>query len=168
MMMRRFRQTGCFLDAYLPDAAPVWEIGAGVNMAVRRDVFSKVGKFDDLLGAGRAGVGEDSELWFRCLANGLTCRFAPNVTMFHSHRETMRDLHRQIFLYWRGHVVTLLRQFEHSNRPEQLHRARNILPRHTLSGLRRAVRRGEMRTAWLRITELRGLAAGWVYYRRHR
>jgi len=157
-----------FLDSVLPDAAPVWEIGAGVNMAVRREVFLEVGGFDELLGAGRAGVGEDSELWHRCLEGGLTCSYVPGLHMYHTHRKTMGELRRQIFLYWRGHVVTLLRQHQRTSRPEDLHRAQSTLPRHSLGWLRQSFRQRNFRNVVLRLTELRGLVAGWVYYWRHR
>jgi glycosyltransferase involved in cell wall biosynthesis len=40
---------------------PVWKIGAGANMAFRRNVFDLVGLFDERLGAGAAGCSEDSE-----------------------------------------------------------------------------------------------------------
>ena len=36
--------------------APVWQIGAGANMAIRREAFRRVGLFDERLGAGRGGL----------------------------------------------------------------------------------------------------------------
>ncbi|MBP0113881.1 glycosyltransferase [Bradyrhizobium vignae] len=91
---------------------PSWEIGAGASMAFRRNVFEKVGLFDERLGAGQAGCSEDSEYWYRLLANGYTCRYTPASVAFHFHRRTMEALGSQIYYYMRGHSAALLVQHE--------------------------------------------------------
>ena len=55
--------------------ARVWRLGAGANMAFRREAFERVGLFDERLGAGAAGCSEDSEMWYRLLAEGHRCRY---------------------------------------------------------------------------------------------
>jgi GT2 family glycosyltransferase len=89
---------------------PVWSICAGGNMIVRRDTFESVGFFDERLGAGAAGCSEDSEFWYRILANGGSCAYVPAAAVYHYHREDMDNLKRQIFMYMRGHVTALLIQ----------------------------------------------------------
>ena len=59
-----------FFEETRAEAAPVWRIGAGANMAMRLRVFERVGLFDPRLGAGTSGCSEDSELWYRILVSG--------------------------------------------------------------------------------------------------
>jgi hypothetical protein len=49
------------LDQPFGEAPPVWQVGAGANMAIRRAVIDAVGGFDERLGAGAAGCSEDGE-----------------------------------------------------------------------------------------------------------
>lgn len=91
---------------------PAWEVGAGANMAFRREVFDRIGYFDVRLDVGAAGCSGDSEYWYRVMAAGLKCRYDPRVVVDHRHRETMADLERQLFAYMRGHTAALLVQFE--------------------------------------------------------
>jgi cellulose synthase/poly-beta-1,6-N-acetylglucosamine synthase-like glycosyltransferase len=58
--------------------APVWDIGAGANMAIRRSAFAQHGLFDTRLGAGASGCSEDSEFWDRVLAAGGSCVYTPS------------------------------------------------------------------------------------------
>jgi GT2 family glycosyltransferase len=66
----------------LPDIRSPWGIGA--NMAFRREVFDKVGGFDELLGAGAAFcAGEETDLTIRALARGCKAVFTPDVRVLH-------------------------------------------------------------------------------------
>jgi glycosyltransferase involved in cell wall biosynthesis len=94
-----------------PWGVPVWDIGAGANMAFRREVFDRVGYFDARLDVGAAGCSGDSELWYRLLASGLTCRYEPKAVAFHNHRREMTGLKKQLYYYMRGHTTALLIQF---------------------------------------------------------
>lgn len=91
---------------------PAWEVGAGANMAFRREVFERIGFFDVRLDVGAAGCSGDSEYWYRIMAAGMTCRYDPSVVVQHRHRESMWQLKRQLFAYMRGYTVALLVQFE--------------------------------------------------------
>lgn len=75
-----------------PRGVPVWRIGAGANMAFRRKAFDLVGYFDERLGAGASGCSEDSELWYRILAEGWLCRYEPTAVIYHYHRQNMSTL----------------------------------------------------------------------------
>jgi cellulose synthase/poly-beta-1,6-N-acetylglucosamine synthase-like glycosyltransferase len=91
---------------------PVWEIGAGANMAVRRRAFDLGYRFDTRLGPGVfGGCGEDSEFWYRLLAGGWTCLYEPTAFVYHYHRRDLEALRRQVRQYMQGHVAALLLQF---------------------------------------------------------
>lgn len=101
-----------FFDKARRWGAPVWEIGAGANMAFRRKVFDMVGPFDERLDVGAAGCSGDSEMWYRILAQEWTCRYEPSAVVYHYHRRNMEDFYQQVHDYMRGHVAALLIQFE--------------------------------------------------------
>jgi glycosyltransferase involved in cell wall biosynthesis/SAM-dependent methyltransferase len=117
-----------FLRATVAYGMPVWKIGAGANMALRRSAFDLVGDFDERLGAGAAGCSEDSELWYRLIAEGWACRYEPDSVVFHHHRRENAALARQIHDYTRGHVAALFVQFGRFHDPGNLRRALLALP----------------------------------------
>jgi len=100
-----------YFEKLKPWGVPTWYVGAGANMAFRREVFDQVGFFDVRLDAGAAGCSGDSELWYRLLASGLTCRYEPKAVACHYHRKEMRDLKKQLYYYMRGHTTALLIQY---------------------------------------------------------
>ena len=112
---------------------PAWEIGAGASMAFRREVFDKIGYFDERLDVGQAGCSGDSEFWYRILAHGYTCRYEPGAVAFHYHRKTIQGLAHQIFHYMRGHSAALLVQNERTAIRQNLRRALWTIPRWYIS-----------------------------------
>jgi GT2 family glycosyltransferase len=142
---------------------PVWQIGAGANMAFRREVFERVGLYDERLGAGASGCSEDSELWYRVLAQGWRIRYEPLAVVFHYHRADLAALEHQLYQYMRGHLVALFVQFERHRHWGNLYRAFSLLPRYYLrQGLR--LTRGEPVHALG--TKVAGYLAGFGYYLR--
>ncbi|HEY9847451.1 MAG TPA: glycosyltransferase [Candidatus Caenarcaniphilales bacterium] len=119
-----------FFAQMKPRGVPVWRIGAGVNMAFRRQAFDQVGSFDERLGAGAAGCSEDSELWYRLLAQGWVCRYEPAAVVYHYHRRDLESLNQQAYQYMRGHVAALLIQFAKYKHWGNLRRLCMALPRH--------------------------------------
>ncbi len=148
-------------------AVPVWQLGAGANMAFRRTAFATVGGFDERLGAGASGCSEDSEMWYRILAAGGRCRYEPAAVVFHTHRQQDEGLQSQMRAYLRGHVASLLLQHEQHGDRGSLRRAVATLPRYYG---RWAVRRALGRSGGPLYlgAQLRGWAAGFSYYARHR
>lgn len=100
-----------FFAQMKPLGVPVWDVGAGANMAIRRKAFELVGEFDEHLGAGAAGCSEDSEFWYRVLAEGWICHYEPASVVFHYHRGDLANLKHQMYQYFRGYVAALLCQF---------------------------------------------------------
>jgi GT2 family glycosyltransferase/SAM-dependent methyltransferase len=120
---------GQFMERTKRFGTPVWRIGAGANMAIRREAFSLVGGFDERLGAGAAGCSEDSEFWYRLLTAGWQCRYEPAAVAFHYHRRDFTELRRQARDYLRGHVAALFVQYSRSGHRGNLRRAFLGLPR---------------------------------------
>jgi GT2 family glycosyltransferase len=93
-------------------SVPVWDIGAGANMAIRREAFTLGFRFDTRLGPGVfGGCGEDSEYCYRLLAEGWSCVYDPSACVYHFHRREMNALRRHVRQYMQGHVAALLLQF---------------------------------------------------------
>jgi len=99
-----------FFKSTLAKGPPVWEIGAGANMAFRKSVFERTGLFNEMLDAGAAGCNGDSEMWFRTLARGLRIHYNPRAVVYHKHREDLEGLKKQIFYYMRGFTTAALIQ----------------------------------------------------------
>jgi len=86
--------------------APTWTIGATANAALRRSALTSLGPFLESLGAGTpAGVGEDTEYFYRVLEAGGVLVYEPTAVVLHTHRETRAGLRKQIFDYSAGHVA---------------------------------------------------------------
>jgi GT2 family glycosyltransferase len=147
---------------------PVWHIGAGANMAIRRDAFARVGLFDERLGAGAAGCSEDSELWYRLLAEGWRCVYEPAAVVFHFHRAELGDLGQQWHAYMRGHVAALLVQFARYRHWGNVRRIAFQLPFYYAVWLRDVVRRGWRAEGPLWWAAVSGTVAGVDFYLRHR
>jgi GT2 family glycosyltransferase len=147
---------------------PAWEIGAGASMAFRREVFERIGGFDERLDVGRAGCSGDSEYWYRLLAHGLTCRYEPRAVAFHFHRRSADALARQIHDYMRGHAAALLVQHERTgiaaNRRQAWVRMPHWYARRVWSRWRGAQRPEDR---FLR-EEVLGYLSGLWFYLRHR
>jgi GT2 family glycosyltransferase len=94
---RRIDFISVFFESDRMRGCPVWEIGAGANMAFRREVFEKVGLFDERLDVGAAGCSGDSEFWHRVLTHGGVCRYEPGAVAYHFHRRDWAGLSNQSF-----------------------------------------------------------------------
>lgn len=117
---RRFRAAG----------VPAWMLGAGACSAYRTTLFERIGGFDERLGAGSAGgCGEDSELWYRALAHGMTARYEPLCVVRHIHPADRKALSRKAAAYMHGHTAALLVQFRRHGHWGNLRRACWTLPR---------------------------------------
>ena len=64
---------------------PKGRIPGGGNMAMRREVFNKIGVFDTSLGrTGKRLIGgEESDLFERMAAQNMVCYYAPRAVMYH-------------------------------------------------------------------------------------
>ena len=143
---------------------PVWRIGAGANMAFRREIFDRVGNFDERLGAGASGCSEDSEMWYRILAEGWLCHYEPLAVVFHYHRRELDELEKQMYQYMRGHIVALLVQFAKYHHWGNLYRLFWTLPKHYGGLFIGSLVRGYQLKYKTYFAEILGCLAGIQYY----
>ncbi|MDF5717174.1 MAG: glycosyltransferase family 2 protein [Rhizonema sp. NSF051] len=153
-----------FFEEMKHRGVPVWRIGAGVNMAFRRKAFELVGYFDERLGAGASGCSEDSEVWYRILADGWICRYEPTAVIYHYHRSDIDGLKSQSYQYMRGHVVALLLQFFNYKHWGNLRRLFIALPRYYAKRLLCEVKRGFAPKDSSIFSEIVGCLAGVKFY----
>ncbi len=122
--------------------APTWIIGATANAAFRRDVLIDLGPWAECLGAGRpAGVGEDTEYFYRVLHAGLSIVYEPTAVVLHYHRDDRAALAAQLRAYSAGHVAYHLEVLARYRDLRGLRRILGSLPRHQAVRLMRARRR---------------------------
>ena len=83
------------------------QVGAGANMALRRDVLQSVGAFDERLDAGTpTRSGGDHELFARLLGAGYRLVYEPAAVSWHRHRRTWGELRDTIRGYGTGVYAT--------------------------------------------------------------
>lgn len=87
----------------LEDVEPPMDYPAGCNMAFRREVFEKVGGFDEEI---HYGFDED-ELVERACKAGYKMILDPEAVVKHRHRSDLRSLLRQTFSYGRGGALLI-------------------------------------------------------------
>lgn len=104
---RRRRYNKTYFRRMRAWGAQVWTIGAGANMALTRDACRLVGLNDERLGPPHQGCGEDSEHWYRFLAEGFDCVYEPRAVVHHDHRRDNAALDRQMRSYIQGHIAAL-------------------------------------------------------------
>lgn len=153
-----------FFEEMKHRGVPVWRIGAGANMAFRRQAFELVGDFDERLGAGASGCSEDSELWYRVLAEGWLCRYEPTAVVYHYHRSDLNSFKQQAYQYMRGHVVALLVQFAKYGHWGNLRRLFVALPRYYAKLLLQELKRGFKPRHNSLLSEIAGCLSGVKFY----
>ena len=152
-----------FFEQMKHRGVPVWRIGAGANMAFRSKAFELVGDFDERLGAGAAGCSEDSEIWYRLLAEGWLCCYEPTATVYHYHRSDMEGLKRQLYYYMRGHVAALIIQFERYRHWGNLRRLFFALPRFYTQAFFHQLKSFQLKYSTV-LAEISGCLSGVKYY----
>jgi GT2 family glycosyltransferase/SAM-dependent methyltransferase len=158
---RRITFDSFFFNSMLDRGVPVWRIGAGANMAFRRNVFSRIGLFDERLGAGASGCSEDSEFWYRMLAAGMSIVYEPRALVWHSHRVDREAFRSQMKQYMRGHVAALLVQFEKHGHFGNIRRLVATIP----YAYYRRLKRMRLKDDWSSLfSELVGCASGFITY----
>jgi len=156
-----------YFNTTLAKGPPVWEIGAGANMAFRKNIFEEVGYFNELLDVGAAGCNGDSEMWYRILAAGHIIKYNPRAVVFHEHRKEMKGLKKQIFYYMRGFITAaLIQQKQHRQAGYKRHIFR-VLPGYYGQLIRKGFPNYRYRYSTL-MAEMGGVLSGLSFYFRNR
>lgn len=150
--------------------SPDWRLGPGANMAFRKEVFEKVGYFDELLDVGPAAAGcdGDSEMYFRVLNGGYTMVYNPRAVSFHKHRKNIKDLKKQVFGYYRGWSAAALVQQKLNRRANY---SRLVFRRFPYHCLRTVIKGFPNYRGWLFETlwvEVKGYLSGLYFYVKNR
>jgi len=156
-----------YFEKHLLYGPPVWEIGAGANMAFRKSIFDEVGYFDERLGAGASGCSEDSEMWFRILAKGYVVHYTPRAIVYHQHRKELSSLHKQLFYYMRGFTAASLFQQSSNKKADYHKRLLRLLPRHYYGLFRAGFPKYKFRHRTL-LSELSGIVSGILFFQKHK
>lgn len=84
-------------------------LGVGANMAYRRQIFDRTGRFDTALDVGTPSHGGgDLDMFFRVVAAGGVARYEPRAIVWHTHRRELPALRRQLRDNGRAFGVYLL------------------------------------------------------------
>lgn len=156
-----------YLKANMRQGPPVWEIGAGANMAFRKSVFQETGYFDERLDVGAAGCNGDSEMWFRVLHHGFKIRYTPLAVVHHEHRKEMQGLKKQIFYYMRGFAAAALLQQEQEPAAGYKKHLTQALPLYYARLIKRGFPSYKMRYRTLG-AEMQGVLSGIRFYLKNR
>lgn len=142
------------------------QVGAGVNMALRRSAFEELGSFDEALDAGTVTrSGGDTEMYCRILNRGYRIVYEPQALCWHRHRRTWKELRKMIFGYGVGVYASWTSLVISQHHLGMLKPARNWLFRRQLPMLLRSARWWHKNAPLdLAIAELCGCIAGpWLY-----
>ncbi len=153
-----------YFNLMLPFGVPVWDIGAGANMAFRKAAFAIAGYFDERLDVGAAGCSGDSEIWYRILACGWNCVYQPMAVAYHEHRKEKDALINQLFHYMRGNTCSLLIQHEQFGHEGNLKRLYQSLPAYYWGRFKERIKHGPKENFGSIFTEIKGCISGWRYY----
>ncbi|EGV18555.1 glycosyl transferase family 2 [Thiocapsa marina 5811] len=158
---------GGFARGFLPkrftastiDPVAAANVGAGANMAFRRDLLLEMGLFARELDVGTpARAAGDTYAFFRVLDAGYTISYNPRALVWHRHRRDMQSLISTLRGYNVGTYVFLLRCLLEHRDPAAIHAGLWWLRYHLLRNLWRGIR-GKRKTQPLALTlsELCGL-----------
>jgi GT2 family glycosyltransferase len=139
----------------------VARIGAGVNMALRRDVLERVGPFDEALDAGTpTRSGGDHDMFTRILIAGYSMVYEPAALSRHRHRREWSALRAAIYGYGVGVYADLTGHLVRNREPGAPLLALGWLRIQLGTLLRALLRRPGHVPLELILAELRGCAAG--------
>jgi glycosyltransferase involved in cell wall biosynthesis len=149
----------------------VGDLGAGRNMAFRRELLIEQGGFDPALGPGTlAHDGDDIEALLRILLSGHQVVHDPAAIVWHAHPREYRELHRRVWGYGIGLTACLTKAIV--THPRLLLDLVRKLPRGVAFALspksaKNVGRQRDFPSSLVRL-ELRGMAYGPIAYARSR
>ena len=149
----------------------VGDLGAGRNMAFRRDLLVELGGFDPALGPGTlAHDGDDVEALLRVLLAKRQVVHEPTAIVWHAHPRDYRELEQRVWGYGIGLTACLTKAI--ATHPSLIVDLLRKLPRGIAfalspSSAKNAGRQADFPASLVRL-ELRGIAYGPLAYARSR
>jgi len=139
--------------AHLSSTDQIFGFLHGCNMAVRRDLFDRIGGFDPNFGSGSSvSAGEDTEFLFRAYQAGARIRYEPRALVLHHHGRTTRSSARRTLI--RYHLANGAILAKHAGRGDE--KARSLLRGIALAPLASPFRwpfsASEILRAWYRLS----------------
>jgi GT2 family glycosyltransferase len=99
-------------DASTSNPLGAGQVGAGVNMAIRRSAIDQIGLFDEALDGGTLSrSGGDQEYFYRTLARGYRIVYEPAALVWHRHRREWKELRQTFYVYGVGLYAWWTRSF---------------------------------------------------------
>jgi GT2 family glycosyltransferase len=146
------------------------QVGAGVNMAIRRSAVEEIGFFDEALDGGTLSrSGGDQEFFYRALARGYRIVYEPAALVWHRHRREWDVLRNTIYGYGVGVFAWWTRALLVEKELTLLKGALNWFPEfHVRNLVRSLLRRPGCMPLDLALAEFRGALAGPISYLRAR
>lgn len=143
------------------------QVGAGVNMAIRRSSITEIGFFDEALDSGTPTMsGGDQEFFSRALARGFRIVYEPAALVWHRHRRDWSDLRRTLFGYGVGLFAWWTRALIIEKEMTVLYWGSRWFVSHVLGELLRSLlKRPDHRPFDLAMAEFNGAIRGpWRYF----
>ena len=97
--MARHSRVGHHPDSYIYSDQPQIAPAGSVAVAYRREVFDRIGLFDE-----RFDACEDCELNYRFDQTDMSCYFTPDIAVRYKPRATLFGLCKQMYRYGRGRI----------------------------------------------------------------
>jgi GT2 family glycosyltransferase len=151
------------------DPLMAWHAGAGVNMALRRELVRSLNGFDEALDAGTGTqAGGDSDMFRRILGAGYRIVYDPAALNWHRHRRTEQELVRQLEGYETAGAAILSKAVFHEGNLDALLHGLRWLGREGKSMLRSLLSRPGAAPPGLSWRRFRGGLVGPARYRKAR
>ncbi len=94
---RKYWRMDCESGGRVLDYLGAGQFGTGANMAFRRALFGRIGRFDPALDVGTVtNGGGDLEMFFRVLKEGHLLAYEPSAVVRHRHRRSYARLRAQL------------------------------------------------------------------------
>jgi len=143
-----------------PAAAGI--VGAGANMAIRRELILRMRLFDKELDAGTVSkTGGDTYAFYRLLADGYRITYNPDALVWHRHRRDHEHLRDTIYGYGVGAYSFMTRCVVEHRDLQALRIGATWFTRHHVGEVVRALlRRPDHLPLDIAVAELRGALRG--------
>jgi hypothetical protein len=103
---------------------------------------------------------------YRMLSENMTIQYSPRAVVYHEHRRDLKQLHKQMFSYMRGHAASVLIQHEQNKHNGYKNYLYFELPKYYLLLLKMGFPHYKFRyrTLW---SEISGIVSGIRFYKKN-